>query len=262
MKHVIREIKRSLGLKVGPKLALKQDKPDSRDWHIDTLLAKVGAPAAVPAAGSVFSQFTIIKDQGGTGSCEGQSVSNATRAAYLALGQMCPDLSALFIYYGSRSIAGGPIIDEGAYIRDGIKTLQQVGECTETVWPFIEGRVNSSPSWAAYRDATKRRGIRGYYAIPNGDVNRVKQALAAKIPVVGGWTLDNGFMNFYFKGVQEACTGPSVGNHAMFVESFQGDTFTLVNSWGYNYRESGRFRASSGFMASGWSYWGIDVRGA
>jgi len=259
---MINTLKRALGLKVFPKLGHKMDPEDSRDWHVDKLLARVGAPAMVPLKGSVYSPELKIKDQGGTGSCEGQSVANATRAAYLALGLPCPDLSALFVYYCSRALqTPNKIVDDGAYIRDGIKTLQQFGECTELSWKFVESRVNTAPSWSAYRDAISRRGIRGYYAIPNGDVNRIKQAIAAKIPVVAGWQIDNAFLNETDTGVQGPCRGPSIGGHAMMLERFEGDTFMIVNSWGTSWRVDGRFRASADFVAQCNSAWAIDVRG-
>lgn len=258
---MINTIKRALGFKVLPKLCHKMDPEDSRDWHVDSLLLKVGSPSEVPTSGSVYAPQLRIKDQGDTGSCLGQSVANATRAAYLALGDTCPDLSALFIYYCSRAlVTPATIVDNGAYLRDGIKTLQQFGECSETVWQFQESKVNTPPSWSAYRNAVSRRGIRGYYSIPNGDVKRIKRALAAKVPVVAGWMVDDSFMDGSKTDIQGPCTGRNLGGHAMMVESFEGDTFTMVNSWGTDWRRGGRFLANADFIATCNSAWAIDVR--
>jgi hypothetical protein len=221
---------------------------------------KVGAAAAVPTSGSVYSPLLKIKDQGGTSSCEGQSISNALRAAYLALGMDCPDLSASFIYYGSILKSGGPVIDDGATFRDGIKALVDIGECDEASWPFLEKKVIAPPGWKAYQNAVRRRGIRGYYSIPAGDVDRVKRTLAAKIPVVGGWELDDAFMNENFTGIQGPCKGKIIGMHAMMIESFTGNIFTDLNSWGTGYREKGRYRSNADFVAAAVNLWAMDVR--
>lgn len=251
-----------LGNAGGPRrfgMGHREDKPDARDFHIDDLLLKVGAAAAVPTTGSADSKILMVKDQLDTSSCEGQSLANGLRAAYLARGIDCPDLSALFVYYGSRANLSPVLTDDGAYIREGIKVLQKVGECPELAWPFIKARVNKAPSWSAFQQAIPRRGVRGYYAIPNGDVDRIKRTLNAKIPVSAGWMIDEAFMDENFRGIQGVCKGPPVGGHAMTIMSFEGNTFTVLNSWGTGYREGGRFRASADFIATCNSAWALDV---
>jgi C1A family cysteine protease len=45
--------------------------------------------------------------------------------------------SRLFIYYNERLVDNDIAVDGGAYLRDGIKTLNQLGVCTETDWPYV-----------------------------------------------------------------------------------------------------------------------------
>jgi hypothetical protein len=253
-----------LGLSRGGRYGMghRVDILDPRDFHVDELLLKVGAAAAVPTYGSADSKVLVVKDQLDTSSCEGQALANGLRAAYLAKGIDCPDLSALFVYYGSRANLSPVITDDGAYIREGIKVLQKIGECPDINWPFIRSRVNKAPSWTAFQKAIPRRGVRGYYAIPNGDVDRIKRTLAMKIPVTAGWLVDEAFMDDTFKGIQGPCTGKAVGGHAMTIVSFEKDTFKVLNSWGTGYREGGRFRASADFIATCNSTWALDVGGA
>ena len=238
----------------------KGPRPSDKDAPIAELFLKLGAPAAVPTSGSTYSPLLLVKDQGQTESCVGQSVSNAVRAAYLALGQQCPDLSALFVYYGTRAIRTPRVSDDGGYLRDAESSLQVTGECDEVHWAFSEGRVNTPPAWSAYQNAIARRGKRRYYIINPGDVDSVKRALAAKVPVVGGWQVDDAFMDATIKGTQGPCKGKIVGGHAMMIESFDKDLFTNLNSWGKSYRLGGRYAASSDFIATANTLVAIDVR--
>jgi hypothetical protein len=244
------------------KFALKIDKPDSRDFHVDALLCTLTV-AAEPTSGSVYDSRIVVKDQGSTGSCAGQSGANGLRAAYLAQGIDCPDLSAFFAYYGARDLEGTANQDEGAYLRDIVKTFQQMGECPESAWPFKESKVLTAPTWSAFRAAIPRRGLRGYYRIPTGmpsTVPTVKKLLAAKIPVFGGWQVNKSIMDAAKLTPQEACKPPYVGGHAMLIESFDGDIFTNLNSWGKSYRKGGRFLATRGFINSANDLWALDVR--
>lgn len=259
---VFRPILKALGFAQPSGLGFKADRVDPRDFPVDELLMRVGA-AVVPVEGNADSPELVVKDQTYTNSCAGQSIANAVRASYLALGQDCPDLSALFSYYGSRAENSKVISDDGAYLRDGIKVLQKLGECPESAWPFVEGRVNRPPSWSAYRAAVPRRGVRGYYKIPDGDVDRIKRTLAAKIPVVAGWSIDAAFAENTSPGtIQGRCRGKSIGGHAMVILSFYKNKFRCLNSWGKGFRDGGRFDADEEFIAQAISPWAIDVRTA
>jgi len=247
------------------KFPLKPDKPDTRDYHVDGLLLSLNKLSVEiePLAGSVYDPRIQVKDQKSSGSCTGQSAANGLREAYLAQGLDCPDLSALFAYYGGRELEGTANSDDGAFLRDIIKTFQQVGECPESAWPFNEKKVLVAPSWSAYRAAIARRGTRKYYRIPTkvaSTVPNVKKLLAAKIPVIGGWAVDQSIMDENRVEPQDVCSGPSLGGHAMLIEGFNLDTFDMLNSWGKSYRQGGRFKATRKFIQSATDLWAVDVR--
>jgi hypothetical protein len=248
-------------------LGYREDPLDSRDRQVGELLEKLGVAAAEPPkTASVFHTQIRIKDQGSTQSCVGQSVSQAVQIAYLMDSVACRELSALFAYYNARAEESpcpelDTIKDVGAYIRLAIKGLQKLGEAEEWAWPFKEGKVNKRPSWTSYRNASSRRGVRGYYRISTGDVvNQVKLAISQRRPVVGGWRIDEAFCKPEGVGIVKAITRDFVGGHAMLVESYSADgSFTLVNSWGADWREGGRVRVSAEFIESVNDMWAIDV---
>lgn len=236
-------------------------RPDPEDER-DFVLAKLDRlELAPPRAASVHHPDLLIRDQGATGSCVGQAISNAVRLGYLVGNgdENCPDLSALFAYHEARILDGGPMDDVGATIRSGVKGVQKSGVAPASTWPFDEGQVNEMPSWRAYRSAHDRRGLRGYYRIPGGDVEGVRKAIAARCPVVGGWMIDREFMHHQGGSVLGVPREPFLGGHAILIESYDGDTFTIVNSWGVGWGDGGRARVSAAFVAAGRDLWAIDV---
>src|SRR5674536_26691 len=54
-------------------------------------------------------------------------------------------LSRLFIYYNERVMEGTVGTDSGAMIRDGIKTVNAVGACPESEWPYDIARFTEKP---------------------------------------------------------------------------------------------------------------------
>ncbi len=68
--------------------------------------------------------------------------------------------------------------DQGTYLRTCAQGLVRFGRAPDRLWPFDVARVNTRPSWKAYRAAFELRGPRGYYRIANGDLAVVRIALA------------------------------------------------------------------------------------
>ena len=107
-----------------------------------------------------------------------------------------------------------------------------------------------------------RRGLRGYYRIPTGDVDRVRHAIAAGFPVVGGWLVDRVFLDWSGAGI----IGPQdadaiVGGHAMAIVAYAGDEFRLANSWGVRWGAGGFALARASFIAAARDVWALDVGG-
>jgi hypothetical protein len=209
-----------------------------------------------PASASVRHPLVNPRDQGGTNSCVGQAWSQALRLAWLRKGKDCPELSALHNYFLSRAEFGGQREDDGSYLRTGAKAVVRFGCATERAWPFRADRVNRRPSWAADRSGHDSRGVRGYFRLYSPD--DVRRAIAAGYPVVGGWSVDREFLDYSGGVIEGTDVARVVGGHAVVIESYAGDVFTILNSWG-SWGEDGRGRVSEAWVAGGRDLWAVSV---
>ena len=48
--------------------------------------------------------------------------------------------SRLFIYYNERLLEGSEDRDAGASLRDGIKAMEKIGVCPESMWKYDDGQ--------------------------------------------------------------------------------------------------------------------------
>src|SRR5205807_1519345 len=103
--------------------------PDQRD-HI--YAAAITAPQALPTSVDLRSQCPPVYDQGQLGSCTANAIGGAFQFTQMKE-QLAQNWlpSRLFIYYNERSIEGTVSSDSGAQIRDGIKSVNQQGACSE-----------------------------------------------------------------------------------------------------------------------------------
>jgi len=82
-----------------------------------------------------------IYDQGQIGSCTANALAAAVQYDRIKLG-LSPDFvpARLFLYYNERVIENSVSNDSGAYLRDGMKTLQQQGICLNPTGPTYRPR--------------------------------------------------------------------------------------------------------------------------
>lgn len=236
-------------------LGYRSDPRDERDRSIRTLGLGEG-----PRAASVRSKRVRVRDQKGTQSCAGQAVAVGIETAYHQLGAECPALSALAPYYWSRALWSGHRVDGGTYLRTTIQAVQKLGCPDEQKWAFSVLNVNRAPPPTVLFNASKRRGIRGYYRIDAGDVDGVRRAISAGYPVVGGWGVDHDF--FADGGPSLLDTIPAqaiIGGHAMLIEEYDAEIFGILNSYGTGWRDNGRARATTAFVAQATDLWALDV---
>ncbi len=234
-------------------LGCKRDLHDARDL----LLAARLAPATLPLSATVWSSAARVKDQGRTSSCVGQAVSQALRLAYLHQGQQCPDLSARACYRLALSVDGADA-DHGTYLRSGVRGAQKLGSPTEAAWPFSARDITAQLSLAAVHSGHDQHGLRGYYRIPSGNVDGVRQALAAGFPVVAGWDVGPAFMANRGAAAVDV-ESESLGGHALCLHSYSDQIFSGVNSWGTAWGAGGHFTATERWVASAHDVWALDV---
>src|SRR5204862_6370232 len=99
--------------------------------------------------------------------------------------------SRLFIYYNERDIEGSVDSDNGAEIRDGVKSVAKQGACKEDTWPYEIDRFRDKPDNTAYTEATDHQAIR--YLRVTQTLNQLKGCLAEGVPFVFGFVVYDGF---------------------------------------------------------------------
>lgn len=219
------------------------DIPDPRDFMY-------AAPAAVlqklPPTADLRSSCPPVYDQGELGSCTANAIGGAFEfeQGKLALQQFVP--SRLFIYYNERDMEGTVGQDSGARIRDGIKSVVQLGVCPEPEWPYSADLtiVTKKPPSQAFTDALQNKAI-AYHRVSQS-LNQMKGCLADGYPFVFGFTVYESF-----ESDQVAKTGivpmpdpnteQQVGGHAVMAVGYDDkqQRFLIRNSWNTDWGMAG-----------------------
>merc|ERR1711998_409572 len=190
-----------------------------------------------------------VYNQGKLGSCTTNAIAAAFEYCEAEQGygeKFTP--SRLFIYYNEREMEGTTGSDSGAEIRDGIKSINKLGVCPETEWPYDDtgDKFTQRPDKQCYRDALKERALK--YQKVKQDVKALKHAMATEgKPVVFGFTVYSSF-----ESEEVASTGVMpmpdddeqvLGGHAVMACGFDDEEEAVLvrNSWGDSWGDSGYF---------------------
>lgn len=241
------------------RLGCLPDPEDARDLPLSAALPRAATP---PHHASLWDDAAPVRDQGSTSSCVGQAVAMGLHLAHLKAGARgCPVLSARAAY----RYALGPsrdVADAGTWLRACVAAIRKIGIPSEAAWAGVRD-VLAPVSLAAAHDGVDRWGLRGYYRIPKGDIGGVMLALAAGLPVVGGWQVGDRFLAYDGRG-DVAPEADTRGGHALCLHGYdQAESvprFWGVNSWGVGWGRTGHFSATSAWVASGADLWALDVR--
>ncbi|HEY0755035.1 MAG TPA: C1 family peptidase [Ktedonobacteraceae bacterium] len=219
------------------------DLPDHRD-HMYVM--PFNPDEALPASVDLRINCPPVYDQGKLGSC----TSNAI-AGVLEFDQIKESLPAifvpsrLFIYYNERVIEGTVSSDSGAQLRDGIKTVNKQGACSETEWPYDIGKFIDQPSDSCYQDALQHRALT--YKRVTRDLPTMKSCLAEGYPFIFGFTV---YESFESDAVTKTGIVPLpqsgekvLGGHAVVAVGYDDSTqrFLVRNSWGAAWGQEGYF---------------------
>lgn len=218
----------------------KPQLPDHRD-----LMWVIPKDVVLPPSVDLRPGCPPVYDQGELGSC----TANAIAAAYeyeMKL-QGLPDFmpSRLFLYYNERVIEGDVDQDNGAQIRDGIKTLAKQGICEELHWPYDIEKFADRPADTCYQEALENKALvyQGLARSPR----MLKACLAANRPFVFGLSV---YESFESEAVAKTGVVPlpqpgesCVGGHAVLCVGYDDakDAFLVRNSWGPGWGEQGYF---------------------
>ena len=226
------------------KLGWLPDIPDARDF---LYAAPLKVMLKLPVKIDLRSKFPSPKiyNQGSLGSCTANALSAAFQFGQKKQKKSSFMPSRLFLYYNERVMINTVNSDSGAYIRDGIKSLNKNGICKESLWPYVESKFTDKPPPACYSQALKNQVV-SYRRLTN-TLNTIKGCLAEGFPFVFGFTVYESFMT-----AQVAKTGimpmpksseESVGGHAVCAAGYDDSKQAILvrNSWGGGWGIKGYF---------------------
>ena len=208
-----------------------KQKKDERDFLLS--LEKTTLPESVDLRPG-FPYYPV--DQKSLGCCTSCGITAAVSFDQKKQGLTVFAGSRLFLYYNERDMEGTTDSDAGAEIRDGFKTLNSVGLCTESLWPYIEADFKNKPNPACYEDALSHRSVQ--YSSVSQDLESMKQTLYSGNVLVLGISVYSSFMSEEVAqtGViplpQEGET--LEGGHCVCICGYDDSkqSFILRNSWG------------------------------
>jgi hypothetical protein len=252
------------------------DLPDFRDWSYAAALADPLMADAVPEQ---FPERVLIRDlhripvvdQGNIGSCVGCSV-----ASLHAYERKVAMRSILQIYYEARRLRGWQNEDTGAFIRDAIKVIANLGAGRSVWWPYDVNKFTVDPPLKVDRDALLRR-IFSYWSVEGREQYRA--CLASGHPFVIGSNLYSNFgtQRVWDHGIvgMPSSRDYEWGGHAYLVVGYDSnfkqsewaqnrmmagfpaslvpdDVYICRNSWGTEWGYRGDFAVAAEFIDSMW----------
>ena len=235
------------------KYGWKPDLPDHRDftYSISRKVANITLPAKV----DLRPLCPPVYDQGELGSCTGNAIAGAIEYEQIKKKDPKPFIpSRLFIYYNERVLEGTVSQDSGAMIRDGMKSVNLQGACTETTWPYNVAKFKKKPTAKAYKEGTNYQ-TKVYARVPQ-DLNSLKSCLAAGDPFVFGFTVYASFESDVVAktGVMPMPTPNEtvLGGHAVLCVGYDDSTqrFIVRNSWGPNWGQKGYFTMPYAYLTN------------
>jgi C1A family cysteine protease len=219
------------------------DLPDARDYSYAAPLVRF--PHGLPSAVDLRSECPPVYDQGQLGSCTGNAIAGAIEFDQRKQGLKEFVPSRLFVYYNERAMEGTVNQDAGAQIRDGIKSVAQLGAPPETDWPYDITKFSQQPPDKAYHDA--KQDIVSSYARVVRSLTQMQGCLAAGYPFVLGFTVYESFESQAVAStgvVPMPAPGESVvGGHAVVAVGYNDSKriFIVRNSWGPGWGAKGYF---------------------
>lgn len=237
------------------KYGWKKDQKDERDFKF-TFPADVAVPDAVDLRG----RCPDVYDQGQLGSCTANAIAAAFEFELIRSGMLDMTPSRLFIYYNERTMEGTVSEDSGAQIRDGMKTLDQIGVCGELDWPYDITKYAVKPSDECFSFAELNKAIQ--YMRVNQDLNHLQACLASGFPFVFGFDVYPGLESpEVAQGGIVPMPGPnetSLGGHAVMAVGYDNakQAFLVRNSWGPGWGLKGYFYLPYDYMMKlGSDFW-------
>jgi C1A family cysteine protease len=228
---------------------LKKDKHDPRDFIYMALKSEVDM---LPDYINLRSLMPDIFNQDQLGSCTANAIVAFREYFQRVFKEEFIDLSRNYLYWHERFFEGTVNEDSGAYIRDGMIVLTQIGCAPEVDFPYDISKFKETPSAVAEQDAGVFK-IKEYHRVTNLD--SMKHALANNLPVVIGIMV---YDSFESSAVAENGVVPMpnknneqlLGGHAVLVVGYDDSKQVVIvrNSWGTGWGDQGYFTLPYDFI--------------
>jgi C1A family cysteine protease len=227
-----------------------RDLPDGRDYMY---AAPLEVLAKLPSKVDLSKECPDVYDQGQLGSCTANAIGGALEFDQMKQGKKSPFTpSRLFIYYNERAIEGTISSDSGAMIRDGVKSVNELGAPPESDWPYMIEKFRNRPPKKAFTAALKNQAI--LYQRLTQTESQLKGCLASGFPFVFGFVVYESF-----ESPKVAKTGDApmpradeaqLGGHAVLAVGYdeRRQRFLIRNSWGPSWGKKGYFTLPYPYM--------------
>lgn len=218
------------------------DIPDHRDYIYKPTL---GAESILPPMIDLRPNDPSIYDQGQLGSCTANAIAAAIEHNLKNQNKKIFTPSRLFIYYNERVMEGTVKYDNGAYIRDGIKSVNTLGVCHETTWKYDISKFKRKPIKTAFNSALKNKTI--LYQRINQSLYDMKYCLYTGFPIVIGFSVYTSFEtnNVATTGIvpMPGTNEQLLGGHAVLVVGYDENRQVWIcrNSWSDKWGDKGYF---------------------
>lgn len=227
------------------KLGWLPDLPDPRDY---LYAAPIQTLQNLPAKVNLSKTCPPIYNQGHLGSCTANALSAAFHFCRIKEKRSEFEPSRLFLYYNERVMINTVYSDSGAFIRDGIKSLNTEGICPEQDWTYddstgLDAKFTKKPPRKCFNNAKKNQ-VLSYQRI-NLNLISIKGCLAEGYPFTFGFTVFDSFYNIK-NGVMpmpDIATETVHGGHAVLAVGYdeKKQAVLIRNSWGASWGKKGYF---------------------
>lgn len=227
-----------------------RDTHDTRDFLYRTRYGIEQRPPIV----DLRPECPPVRDQGPASACTGFATTGAL--AFDRIKQNLPAFpySELFPYYNARVQEEAQITDDGATLRDVIRSAVKQGVCSELMWPYDIAQVNAQPPQACYQQALQHKTLQ--YMRLKQELLLIRGCLAEGYPFVAGITVyesfesnvvaQNGIVPMPAQGEQK------LGGHAVLCCGYRDDEqmFICQNSWSAQWGDKGFFYLPYSYLLS------------
>ena len=228
------------------KFGWKPDLPDHRDKVLKFPRLKKNFSEQLPSKVDLRDEHPPIYNQGKLGSCTAHAIATAYQFCEKKEGNKENFMpSRLFIYYNERKVDDNLEKDAGGSIRDGIKSINCEGVCSESIWKYDITKFRENPPKECYQKAVGHQSLE-YFRILQCSA-QIKQALNSGYPIIFGMSV---FDSFISDEVTQTGMIPMpkddeklLGGHAVLLVGYDDEESIWIcrNSFGEEWGDKGHF---------------------